>query len=161
MGFGYAEVALPVPRSATFTYRIPEPLGERTKVGVRAVVPFGRRRLTGVVVGLAETCEIDAEILEIAEVRDERPVFDARMLQLCRWVAEYYLCSWGEALKTALPAGMGLGGTRTLTRMLGPDRATSRSAFRMNEGPSSCWPGVGACPCRPFVGGSVLRGPAV
>ncbi|MBN1540519.1 primosomal protein N', partial [candidate division KSB1 bacterium] len=50
--------------------------------------------------------EYDQELKNVQEVLDPVPLFSVRVLQLARWIADYYLCGWGEVLKAALPAGI-------------------------------------------------------
>ncbi|WP_289699372.1 hypothetical protein, partial [Muribaculum intestinale] len=50
----YAEVILPLPLGATFTYRIPQELDGKVSIGSRIIVPFGRKKLyTAIVCGLS------------------------------------------------------------------------------------------------------------
>jgi primosomal protein N' (replication factor Y) len=103
----YAQVAVNVPLRRLFDYRIPETHAPRVRVGVRVRVPFGRRTLTGYVVGLADETRVpEHQIREIISVRDKEPLLDDSMLALTRWIAEYYHCGWGEVLDAALPAGV-------------------------------------------------------
>ena len=46
-----------------------------------------------------------ADLKELAEILDETPLLTPALLQLTRWIAEYYLCSWGQVLKAAVPEG--------------------------------------------------------
>ena len=102
----FAEVAVPVPLRRTFTYAIPEALQSRVRRGSVVRVPFGARTLTGFVVGLPERAPV-AEIKEIAGTEDAELSLPEEILELCEWVAEYYLAPIGEVLRTALPAGLG------------------------------------------------------
>lgn len=104
MASPYVVVAVPVPARKEFTYALPAPLAESDLIGRRVVVPFGARKLTGVVVDITSQAP-PVRARKVLEVLDEAPIIDAGMLKLTRWVAEYYLASWGEALKTAMPAG--------------------------------------------------------
>ncbi len=70
------------------------------------IVPFGRRRLTGFVVGLLNSTTV-ASVKDIAGVEDPDLSIPADVLALCRWVADYYLAPLGEVLRTALPSGLG------------------------------------------------------
>ncbi|MBI4614998.1 MAG: primosomal protein N', partial [Planctomycetes bacterium] len=107
-GPGYAKVALPLPVRQEFDYGIPACLGGRVSAGERVRVPFGRRHLVGYCVGLAEESDIPpARIRYIEELLDPAPVVGPDLLALTRWMADYYACSWGEALAAALPAGVG------------------------------------------------------
>lgn len=99
----YAQVVFPLPLDRPFTYEVPIALRNRIRIGMRAAATLNSRVLTGFVVDLARETEAPYTI-PLLDLPDEEPVFDPPMLQLCRWIADYYCCSWGEALQTALPA---------------------------------------------------------
>ncbi len=100
----YAEVALPLPLSQTFFYLIPEPWQSRIQIGVRVLVPFRGRALTGFVVNLKKRrAKRDIRLKEIEEVLDEKPLFSANFLSLTRRLSDYYYTSWGEFLQASLP----------------------------------------------------------
>lgn len=99
----YLSIALPLPVQKVFTYRYEYDRNPASLLGCRALVPFGKRILTGVIVGLGEPVQGMKDIIEIL---DETPFFTEQMLQLTRKMADYYLCSWGEALKGGIPRGM-------------------------------------------------------
>jgi len=103
----YASIALPVPVNSPFTYVIPEKLIPSADFGFRALVPFGKRMLTGFIIGLRdEPGDVPVSKLKpIVDVIDDEPVFDAHMYSLAEWVADYYLSSVGEVLKAAMPFG--------------------------------------------------------
>ncbi len=115
----FAEVAVPRPLPQLFTYRIPADLRGRVAQGSQVEVPFGRGRSPGFVVGFRHETDIpSARLKAIAAVTYPEPVFDAAILKLARWVAEYYVASLGDVLMTALP-----GGLRTESRRARPYRA--------------------------------------
>lgn len=107
----YAEVAVPLHVSQTFTYRLPFAWRKDVRLGARLLVPFGRKQLTGYVVALHDELDPAAEIEE-SSIKDAFELFDAdplltpEVLELTRWVADYYAAPWGEVLKAALPAGI-------------------------------------------------------
>ncbi|HOZ45998.1 MAG TPA: primosomal protein N' [Candidatus Hydrogenedentes bacterium] len=101
----FAEVVFPLPLDQSFTYEVPESLASRAAIGMRAVVPMGRRIDTGYIVGLTDTATI-AHVRALVDLPDEAPAFAPTMLGLCRWIAEYYCCSLGEALQCAAPSGL-------------------------------------------------------
>jgi len=104
---GFAKVALRKPVRREFTYRVPEELLGRVEVGMRVAVPFSRGREVGVVVGLEERCELEPKRLRpLARLLDAEPVLGPDLLELSRWIAGYYACSWGEALGAVLPASL-------------------------------------------------------
>ncbi len=101
----YAEVALPLPLPQTFTYRCPPAYHSLLKIGTRVLVPFVNKKLTGYVVELKSKTEL-TKIRDIYDALDSEPLFDQHVLELCRWVSAYYLCSLGEAIRNALPPGL-------------------------------------------------------
>ena len=108
----FAEVAIPLNVHQTFTYRLPEPIAANAKPGARVLVPFGRQLLTGYIVDLHETleeagqAEESFEIKEIEELFDAEPLVTPELLDLTKWIADYYYAPWGETIKSALPAGI-------------------------------------------------------
>lgn len=110
----FVEAALPLPIRHNFTYRIPESIRPLIKPGARIVVPFGKRQLTGYVVGLhdhfTETPQVtEADIKDVIELVDDEPLVTSEIMELAKWTADYYAASWGEVLKATLPAGINVG----------------------------------------------------
>jgi primosomal protein N' (replication factor Y) len=115
----YAEVALPLGVDKTFTYLLPPELEEAGVIGVRVVVPFGRKYATGVIVG--RPVQSDRTGLKpIRDVIDAEPLVSEELLQFCRWIADYYISPLGEVLKTALPQGFAPAGKRVVTALVNP-----------------------------------------
>ena len=110
----FADIALPLPIDHTFTYSVPSEFQDQVAVGSRVVVPFGKKTLTGVVVD-HPTSPAVANIKPIADALDTAPTFSADMLNLTKWIAEYYLAPWGEVLRAATPQGLSIQTTRTAT----------------------------------------------
>ena len=102
----YAQVVFPLPFRNEFTYSIPKEFEKVVKLGVRVVVPFGKRVLTGFIVGTSDKTNIKEKIKPIRDVLDEKPIFDKESLKFYEWVSDYYLSSLGEALKNCVPYGL-------------------------------------------------------
>jgi len=117
------EVALPVPLRSTFTYIVPESLAERAVVGARVLVPFRNRLLVGVIVEEARRAAEDKPLKELHEVLDATAALPARVVELGRWVANYYLAPEGEVFRGMLPPQIDLRADREL-------RVTSAGAER-------------------------------
>jgi len=104
----FAEVAVPVYVRQTFTYRLPGDMASRAQLGCRALVPFGKKFLTAFIVDVHEGLQSDvdeSDIKDIEELLDESPIITPEILELTRWVSDYYFAPWGECLRAALPAG--------------------------------------------------------
>ena len=101
-------VALPVPK--TFHYRIPEKMRGSLQIGMRVIVPFKGRRVTGFTIELLDSLprEIEEKLREVEDLLDEVPLIDPQMLRFYRWIAGYYLYPLGEVIKTGLPPGLHL-----------------------------------------------------
>src|SRR5690348_9461117 len=97
----YADVAVCLPLSRTFVYRLSEPV----EVGCRVVVPFRKRVIEGFVVALQDTAP-QVEALAVKEIIDRTPLLRPEIFKLCRWISEYYVSPLGEVLKGALPPGI-------------------------------------------------------
>ncbi len=100
----YAEIVFNLPLDHAYTYHIPQDV-DNLHPGMRVLVPFGKRTITGVVVRILKKTALTS-LKEIIDVLDEHPLLSETMLQLTRWVAEYYLAAWGQAIYLALPKGI-------------------------------------------------------
>lgn len=114
----FADIVLPLHIDSSFTYRIPRSLIGSIQVGMRILVPFGKRKLTGYVIRLHSKPTFTT-VKPIEDVLDDTPAFAEDILQLAHWMSEYYLCPLGEVLKAALPAGIKLESERRI--QLAPD----------------------------------------
>lgn len=102
----FVEIVFPLPFRKAFTYSVPKDLESFTKIGVRAVAPFGKRTLTGFIVNLPEKIELKKdEVKPITDILDDKPIFTNKTIKFYEWLSEYYLCSLGEALKLLVPQG--------------------------------------------------------
>jgi len=122
-----AEVALPLPLFNTFSYRVADGLANAVVPGTRVVVPFRNRKEIGICVGFTEPTDAARVYKSILEAPDAEPAIDASMLELCRWMASYYVAPLGVVLRCALPAA--LTGAAAPT----PSRKTRRVAVITNE----------------------------
>jgi primosomal protein N' (replication factor Y) len=96
------EVALPLPLRTTFTYSVPEALDEATVDGARVVVPFRNRAMLGVVLGRGDSPD-GASLKNVTEIIDPLPALSPRLIELARWISNYYLAPIGETLRAMLP----------------------------------------------------------
>lgn len=99
------EIALPTPLRRTFDYLPPQACeADSLKTGSRIKVPFGRRELTGVLLGCKSTSELPFNKLKQAiAVLDEQPLFNPSILSLYQFASQYYQHSLGDIIFSSLP----------------------------------------------------------
>jgi len=98
----YAKVVLGLPVEGPFDYLVPPDLENKVSVGSRAWVNFRNKKEVAYITGLSNKTKIK-KIKELLGTIDEAAVLDEQMLLLTKRLAEYYCCSWGEAIEAALP----------------------------------------------------------
>ena len=111
------DIALPVPLDRTFTYLVPPEFQPFARTGSRALVPFGKKKLSGVIVGLPPTTTVKG-LKPLLDLLDAEPTFSEEMLNLTRWMSEYYFAPWGEVLKAATPQGLTIESTQQVRLMV-------------------------------------------
>jgi len=107
----FAEIAIPLNVHQTFTYRLPDSFAANARAGCRVLVPFGKQLLTAYIVDLHESLEESGqteefELKDVEELFDTEPLVTPELLDLTKWIADYYYAPWGETIKSCLPAGI-------------------------------------------------------
>ncbi len=98
----YISVAVPTPLRKTFQYRLKP--DQQATLGAPVIIPFGRRKLVGVVISLDSSSKIsDQKIREVVKVMPPDLCITSSILKLCRWAATYYHHPIGEVVSNALP----------------------------------------------------------
>jgi primosomal protein N' (replication factor Y) len=109
----YAKVVVGLPVEGPFDYIVPEGFQKKVSAGCRVVISFGHKLKIGYVVELTSKTAVK-NLKTLSQVLDETPVLNKKMLLLTKKVSEYYCCSWGEAIETALPDALRKGKIITL-----------------------------------------------
>ncbi|MES2387323.1 MAG: primosomal protein N' [Bacteroidota bacterium] len=105
----FADVILPLPLPALFTYRVPADMNAEVQVGSRVIVQFGKKKvMTAVIAGLHTVPPKEYQAKYILELLDTEPTVTPIQLRLFGWMAEYYLCAVGDVMNAALPSGLKL-----------------------------------------------------
>ncbi len=121
----FAGVVFNRPVDQVFSYRIPPRLRAAVVPGQRVRVPLGRGNTpsVGYCVRVDDAAEVDpGRVKDVIDALDDPPLIDAAMLELTRWIASYYACTWGQALDAVVPAGVKKqAGTRVWTCLTVPD----------------------------------------
>ena len=113
----FADVVFDRPLDHAYTYAVGEKLVDRIGVGKRVRAPFGRgdKATIGFCVRLSQTAP-EREVKELLGVIDDDALLNEDLLRLTRWMADYYLCGWGQVLNAVIPAGArARAGTRSLS----------------------------------------------
>jgi primosomal protein N' (replication factor Y) len=116
----YAEVAVnaAAPIRQTFTYRIPD--GKSLSVGHAVYVPFGSRRLQGIVMEVTETPAF-ADARDVEAVIDPQPLLSPERAALARWLSDHYLAPLFDCVSPMLPPGFKRKPLTVLRPLVSPD----------------------------------------
>ena len=98
----FARVTLEIALRKEFDYAIPPELAGQVEVGTRVKVPFGHRQVMGCVTALVEH-STHTNLRHLTAIVGKQSLVTARVLQLARWIADYYCCAPEIALKSVLP----------------------------------------------------------
>ncbi|MFW5805694.1 MAG: replication restart helicase PriA [Bacteroidales bacterium] len=105
MSYLLAEVIVPIPVAAYYTYLLPEKYQDRVFPGSRVIVPLGKSRLyTGIVRRVHQAVNVSASIKTVLGAPDKSPFVQEETLSLWEWVAFYYHCYTGDVYKAAIPS---------------------------------------------------------
>lgn len=103
---GFAEIVFNRPLDHPYTYAVPAELKSLLTVGKRVLVPFGQgnKSTIGFCVGLTDQAP-SRSAKSIEQILDLEPLVTPTLMKLTRWMADYYLCGWGQVLNAVVPAG--------------------------------------------------------
>ena len=100
------DIILPLAIADAYTYRVPSNM-PTPLAGMRVLVPLGKKTITGIVYRLHEgELPASVKVRDIVDIIDTQPVVTPHQLRLWQWMAEYYMCTLGEVMAAALPAGI-------------------------------------------------------
>ena len=88
----------------TFTYHIPD--GMKAMVGMRVLIPFGKRNIEGFIVRIYDEVKLDYEVKDIIKLVDEKPVLNEEMLELGRYISKKTLSPLTLSYQTMLPRAL-------------------------------------------------------
>ncbi len=128
----FAELVIPVPIDKLFTYRVPAAMNNQIKIGQRAIVQFGAKKIqTGIVVHLHNRPPVDYEAKYILELLDGSEIIYDQQFKLYQWMDGYYMCTFGEVINAALPSGLKLSSESIV--QIDPRFNLETSAFDFSE----------------------------
>ena len=128
-----AAVVLPVPVSRPYIYEVPPELADRVIPGARVVVPLRRRNVVGIVTEvLTPQSTVGVEVKRIVAAPDVEPALSQPLLDLGRWMSDYYGAPLGLSLRALLP-----GPLWSVARPAGPPPAADRLFVLVGNGMDS------------------------
>jgi primosomal protein N' (replication factor Y) len=98
----FARVITDDPTDKELDYAVPEPWTDNVHIGSRVKVPLRSREILATVVALVDTPSVQ-DPKSVLELVSETPILNERLLQLARWMAEYYCCPIETAIRSVLP----------------------------------------------------------
>ena len=110
----FVDVAPLGPVPELLTYALPPEWQELVRPGMRVLVPLGGRVVTGCVVAFQEHPLVDTP-KSIVDLLDAEPALTPDLLALTQWMASYYIATWGETIRTALPRALQSASVQTVT----------------------------------------------
>ncbi len=90
----------------TFTYSVPSDLVNNIKVGKRVLVPFGRQKLEGFIIGINNMDSFDYDVKDIISVIDDEVILNEEMMSLGKYIKNKTLCTLISAYQTMLPSAL-------------------------------------------------------
>lgn len=97
----FAQVIVPRPVRTLFTYSVPGEMREAALPGARVVVPFGRKKLIGLIARRSARAEVETK--PILQMIDDQPVSPPDIIELALWAARHYFAAPGEMLQLISP----------------------------------------------------------
>lgn len=113
----FIDVIIPIPLKKLFTYSVTASESEFLERGMRVAVPFGKSKVyTGIVFKIHQEAPTAYEAKDIQQILDDHPVVNEKQLGLWQWIADYYLCTLGDAMRAALPSAFILESETTIIK---------------------------------------------
>lgn len=105
----FVDVILPLPLANTFTYSVPDEWADSVRMGMRVVVPFGKKKMyTGIIYLVHTITPTIYEAKDILFLMDNEPILRYPQLKFWDWVSSYYQAFLGDVYQAAVPAGLKL-----------------------------------------------------
>lgn len=100
-----ARIVVDLSLDREFDYLVPDDLADELRVGSRVTVPFGRREANGYIVGFAGSSNF-SNLKPVRKAVGKKPLVSENILNLARWMADYYMAPVEQAVRTVLPGAV-------------------------------------------------------
>jgi primosomal protein N' (replication factor Y) (superfamily II helicase) len=103
----YANIALNFPIDTLFTYSIPSHLKNSAEPGKRALISFGKKTVTGVIMQITDIAPVK-NVKSIKSILDEERIITEELISFCRWVSDYYIAPIGVVIFSSIPRNINI-----------------------------------------------------
>lgn len=105
----YIDVILPLPLGSKFTYSVPDEWSKLIQIGMRVIVPFGKKKMYTAIVSLIHSnAPTLYQAKEILYILDDAPILKYPQLKFWEWISAYYQAYIGDVYQAAVPSGLKL-----------------------------------------------------
>lgn len=93
-----------------YDYKISNDNMNKAVPGVRVLIPFGRKNQlkSGWIIEVCEREKNNLKLKQISQIVDSTPLLSAEMIKIAQWIRTRYFCTWGDAIRLMIPAGVNL-----------------------------------------------------
>lgn len=119
----FADLVLPLAIPKTLTYQVPSALIPDLQIGSRVIVGLGKQKIITGIVSKLHTITPTYATKEIIDLLDPEPIITRLQWRFLQWLGEYYMCTPGEVIKTALPSSLKVTGQSKVYLYAGWDGA--------------------------------------
>jgi len=103
----FVNVALDIPLNTVFTYKVPEYFDNEVEIGMRVLVNFGKKMMTGIITDVMDFSLLE-RVREVRSVLDRESIFSDELMKFCIWLSGYYLAPIGEVLFSVIPRNINI-----------------------------------------------------
>ena len=109
----FVDVAIPVGVRKTFAYSVPAGFRDGIAKGMRVLVPFGRKLVTGYIVGFLNQEQVGGlKLRPVQDLLEPEPAIAASLVDIALWISRHYFAPPGDVLRALFPAGTRISGER-------------------------------------------------
>ena len=99
------ELVFPIPLNRSFSYLVPTEYEDDIELGKRVLAPFGKKMLTGFIVGINTPVNEEIRLKKVLDIIDKDAIFSEADYKFYKWISEYYYCPIGDVLRFTVPQG--------------------------------------------------------
>ncbi len=103
--YNIARIIINLSLDKTFDYNIPLHLASNIDIGSMVKIPFGNGNRNGFVIDLPEKSDYPT-LKDLEGIIGDKPMISTPLIELGKWMADYYCCTREQAITALLPAAV-------------------------------------------------------